>query len=302
MGKQGFVHSLPLIIIAVILVGGVSVFSLSSEQERKEAVGRVLSSSDDSEDPRGSSGSGPSGSVKVESRTDDGGTKIETFDEKTKIEVRTGEDRFETRVEEGREETKIRTGGLRIEIKREGDRVVTKIKNEADEEVELEDEQVDELLEDVGEELEEDGVRLATDSAQPGFIQNGRRVRTNFPLSVNAETGELMVSTPAGDKVVAVLPEVAINNMIRAGILSRVVEEPVLPAEGTSSAVADVSGIELTTVNNQPVYLITGVSSQNFLGLVPVNLKIKTVVSAQNGQLLDLQQGVFARVIDLLSF
>lgn len=299
MSKRGFVHILPLVVIAAFVVGGLTVFSVQTEKVQKEAVGKVLSSSDDSEDRSGSSGS--SGSTKVESRTDDGRTKIETSDEKTKIEVRDGEDRFETRVEQGREETKIRTGGLRIEIKREGDRVVTKIKNETGEEVELEDEEEEDLLEDLEEELAEDGIHLATDSAQPGFIQSGRRVRTNFPLSVNPATGELMVSTPAGDKIVAVLPDVAIDNMIAAGILTWVVEDVVPTTEGTSSAAAG-GGIELSTVNNQPVYLIGGISNQNFLGIVPVNLKIKTVVSVENGQLLDIQQGIFTRVLDLFSF
>lgn len=304
MAKNGFVHIIPVIAIAVILVGGVGVVSLKTEQSQKEAVGKVLSSSDDNEgsDKEGdSSGPGPAGTTKIESRTDESRTKIETSTDETKVEVRSKEGRFETRVEEGREETKIRTGRLRIEIRREGNQVVTKIKNEADEEVELEDEEEDELLLDIEEELEEDGIRLATDSAQPGFIQFGRRVRTNFPLSVNAETGELMVSTPAGDKIVAVLPEVAITNMIKAGILTRVVEEPPPPVEGTASAI-DTGGIELTTVANQPVYLISGIKIQNFLGLVPVNFKIKTVVSAETGQLLDIQQGIFARVLDLFSF
>lgn len=320
--QAGFVHIIPIIVMAVLTIGALGAIA-QQEQKQKEAVGRVLSSSDKeddnnkgsnsgSQDSRSKSsdegnkssdsrGRGSTGELKIESRRDEGKTKIETKPEKTKIEVRTGEGRFETKVEEGKEETKIRTGGLRIEIKREGDLVVTKIKNEQDEEVELEDDEKEELLEDLEEELEEDDIFIATEEAQPGFIQRGHRVRTNFPLSVNAATGELIVSTPAGEKVVAILPEVAIQNMIRAGILTRVIEPPA-PVEGTASASVAGAGIELTQVNNQPVFVISGVRSQRFLGLVPVDIRVRAVVSVENGQLVDLQQGLLPRILDLVSF
>lgn len=305
--QAGFVHIIPIIVMAVLAIGALGVAS-QQEQKQKEAVGRVLASSDEVDDKNDegnkssdSRGRGSTGELKIESRRDEGRTKIETKPEKTKIEVRTGEDRFETKVEEGKEETKIRTGGLRIEIKREGDRVVTKIKNEQDEEVELDEDDEEELLEDLEEELEEDDIFIATEEAQPGFIQRGHRVRTNFPLSVNAATGELIVSTPAGEKVVAILPEVAIQNMIRAGILTRVIEPPA-PVEGTASASVAGAGIELTQVNNQPVFVISGVRRQRFLGLVPVDIRIRAVVSVENGQLVDLQQGLFPRILDLVSF
>lgn len=325
MTKSGFVHVLPLVIVAVVGVGVLTASAIQTEKIQKEAVGRVLSSSDDNEvdksgsssgssssdsgsngevekrepNSHNSSGAGSSDEVKIESRTEEGRTKIKTSPEKTKIEIRNKEGRFETKIEEGREETKIRTGGLRIEVKREGNRVVTKIKNENDEEVELEDSEVDELLKEIEDEL--DGVKLATDSAQPGFVQNGRRVRTNFPLSVNAQTGELFVTTPAGEKVVTVLPNVAIENMIAAGVMTRIIDETPPPSEGTSEADL-ASGVELTTFESQPVYVINGVSSQNFLGLVPLDIKVKTIVSATSGQLLDTQQGIFGRVLDILSF
>ena len=322
--QRGFVHLFPLLIVVIFLVGGFSLLSVRQEQTQKEAVGKVLSSSDEGDDDDksssgGSSSSGPgsAGTTSIESRTDEGRTKVETTEGRTEIEVRNKEGRFETKLEEDEEETKIRTGGVRVEIKREGDRVVIKFKNENDEEVELEDEEEEELLEEIDDDLREEGIRIATDSAGVSIIQNGRRVRTNFPLSVNPATGELFVSTPAGEKVVAILPEVAIGNMIAAGILTRVVEEPPVspsppPVEGTGAAApgkatgealsATGAGIELTTVGDEPVYLITGVKSENFLGFLSVEIKVKAAVSATDGNLLDLEQGFLARFLDLLSF
>lgn len=308
MLKRGFVHIIPLVIITVVIAGGFTALSLRQEQKQKEAVGEVLSSSDNGEDEgkSSSSGSGSSGTTKVESRTPTERTKIETSSDKTKIEVRNEEGRFKTKVEEGKQETKIRIGGLKIEFKQEGNKVVFKVKNEDDEEVDLDEDEEEELLDELEEKLEDDGIALATGSAQLGFIQNGRRVRTNFPLSVNAATGELLVSTPAGEKVVAILPDVAIQNMIRAGILTSVIEEPVpsaspSPGEGTSEATVAGAGIELTEVASQPVFVISGVRDENFLGLIPVGIRLKAVVSVSDGQLIDIRQGLFSKLLDLFS-
>src|SRR3990167_81589 len=337
MHKRGFVHILPLIVIAVVVVGAFSALSIRHEQVQKEAVGRVLSSSDDSnkgsssgssgssaksddEDQNktttsGSSGSGPSNPVKVESRSGRSKTQIESNSKKTEIKTESEDGKFETKIEEDKEETKIRTGNLRIEIKTENGRTVLKVKNENDEEVELEDEEDDELLEELEDELEDDDIEIATGSAQVGFIQKGHKVRTNFPLSVNPATGELFVTTPAGEKVVAILPDVAIQNMIRAGILTRVEGEPepeaspspegtpsAQPPEGTTAASVAGAGIELTQEDNEAVYVISGVKDENFIWLIPVGIKLKAVVAVDDGNLLDIKQGFFSRLLDLLSF
>lgn len=313
--KKGFVHLVPLLLVAVVAFGALGGLLYLSEQKKKQTVAQVLGERGDGKDKSKSSDSdndkekSSADTVKVESQDGDGRTKIETSPDKqsfssnkTKVEMRGQGGRFETKVEEGKEETKIRTGGLRIEIKREDDQVVTKIKNEQDEEVEVEDEDVDELLEEAQDLLKEKGLRIATGEAQLGFIQDGRRVRTNFPLSVNAQTGQLMVSTPAGDRVVTVLPNQAIQNMIAAGILTRVVDETPPAPEGAAGATVSGSGVVLSETGGNPVYVISGVRNQNFLGLVPVEIKIKTVVSAVNGKLLDVEQGLFSRILDLFSF
>ena len=356
MGRAGFVHLIPLVVVAVVFGGGLSLLSAASEKSQKEAVGRVLSSSS-GENKGDSSGSGKSGSsnqseegtssnntsptggsdqtstssgpgsgdkVKIESRTEDTRIKIETSPDKTKIDVRTEEGRFRTEIKDDKQITKIRTEGLKIEYKRIGDRVMLSVKNKNNQEVDLEASEEAELVAVAEDELLDDGIKIASGSAEPGFVQHGRKIRTNFPLSVNPLTGELFVSTPAGEKVVAILPAVAIQNMIRAGIMTRVdggggpTPSPTpegtpsaspggspsaSPGEGTAGATSvEGAAVELTTVNDQPVYVISGVKSQNFLGLVPVDIKVKAVVSVENGNLLDTQQGFFGRLLDLFSF
>lgn len=339
MFKKGIISAIPLGVIVIFFVGGLSIISIRHEQGQKESVGKVLSSSDedngDSVKSSSSSGSGTSGkseeddssgpgskdSFKVESKTGDSKVKIETKVNKTRIDVKTDEGRFKTEVRDGREKTTIKTDDLKIRWEVKNGKFILTVKSKTGEDVEVEDDDEDELIEDAMDELEQDDIQVATGSAEPGFIQRGRKVRTNFPLSVNPLTGELFVVTPTGEKVVAILPDVAIQNMIRAGILTRVDEEPepgVSPTpegtpsgevggtpsagEGTPSASVEGAGIELAEVDSQPVYIISGVRSENFIGLVPVDIKLKAVVSAESGGLLDIRQGFLSRLLDLLSF
>ena len=341
MFKKGFVHIVPLVVIAVVVAGAFSALSIRREEAQKEAVGKVLSSSDDINkgSSSGSSGSSAksddedndvktenkgsgfstsgssSNKVIVKSKNGESESEIEQEAGKTKIKVKNEEGEFETETEGGKEETKIRSGNFKIEIKTENGKTVLKVKNENDDEVELEDDEEDELFGQLENELEDDDIEIATGSAQVGFIQKGHKVRTNFPLSVNPATGELFVTTPAGEKVVAILPDVAIQNMIRAGILTRVEEEPepeaspspegtssAQPPEGTPAASVAGAGIELTQENDEAVYLISGVKDEDFIGLIPIEIKLKAVVAVDDGNLLDIRQGFFSRLLDLLSF
>lgn len=328
MRKRGFVLIIPLVIIAVVIVGGFSGLSNLSDQRKKDAVGKVLSESSSAEDHGGSSGSSESsegktgqsksstqstssGKTKIESNTGTTKTKIETNKNKTKIEVKSPEGKFVTKTEEGKQKTKIEIGGLKIEIRIVNGQTVIKIKNEHDEEVEASREAENELLEEANEKLEEEDIKIASTSAGLGFVHHGKKVRTNFPLTIDPSTGQLFVTTPAGTKVVAILPQTAIDNMLRAGILTHVEGSPSpspSPPESTTSASATPSAtvagaaIELTQVHDQPAYIISGIRQQNFLGIVPVDIKLKAVVSIQDGQLVDVQQGIIARILDIFSF
>ncbi|MBI4037674.1 hypothetical protein HY382_01350 [Candidatus Curtissbacteria bacterium] len=339
--RKGFAQILPILIIAVIVSGGLSLVSVRGERQQKAAVGRVLSSSDsqdeqnreaakkaeeeskeaekrqreekkDSESQKGNSGSS-SNKIKLEGKTVNSKTKIEKEGKKSEVEIETSTGaNFKSKIEDdGKSETKIRSGNFRLEIKVEGGKVVTKVKNEAGEDVELDDEEEDELFKEVENELEDDDIEIATGSAGIGFVQKGNKVRTNFPLSVNLQTGELFVSTPAGEKVVAVLPNVAVQNMIAAGIMTRTETPPTPPADppggtpsATPSSAPTVAGasIGLEEFEGKIVYKIDGVKDEKFAGIVPVSIKVKAIVSAENGELLDISQGILTRLLDLFSF
>ncbi len=337
MSQKGFANIILILVIALIAATGFLGLSSTSDNSKKKAVGKVLSEKSeaekqaeesqkqeaesqnesikkDKEEQKESSGSKSSAQSSSSSQ---GGTKVEVEKEKDKLKIKTKNERTgfesETEVEDGKEKTKIKFEGIKIEYEREGDKVVAKFKDENGEELELEATEEAEILDELENEIEDDDIKIATGSGQTGFVQKGRRVRTNFPLSINPSTGELFVTTPSGVKAVAVLPSVAIENMIKAGVLTRV-EEPgstpsPTPGEGSGSAGATQgaqiavlgASIELTEQNNQPVYRISGVKDEKLFGLLPVEVKLTTVVSASNGSLVDIQEGIFARILDLLS-
>jgi len=101
---------------------------------------------------------------------------------------------------------------------------VTELDEEGEE---VEDSEVpDELGElQIGADLEgEEEGRLIIVKAQGNaafVISNKLAAQTNFPLMVNLDTNELIVNTPKGSKIVTVLPDAAVANMLAANVLDQ---------------------------------------------------------------------------------
>ena len=163
-------------------------------------------------------------------------------------------------------------------------------------EAETEDNEIMELGEDDELEIEpredEDKIRVATGSGegQMVFSRNRVRARTNFPLSVDLNTNELIVTTPAGVKRVAVLPDQAIANLLANGVIDRL------------ESTATETELELTEENGEPAYEVAGESDQKFLGFMPVKIRSKIKISAETGEVLKTEKPTLARLIDLFSF
>lgn len=328
MSKKGFANVIPILIIALVVSTGLIGVSFKSDSSQKKAVGKVLSEKSESEKQAEESQkhsaevqneaikktteeqkNNDNKSTSTTSNSLQNGTKIEVEKEKGKVKIKTKNEQTglesESEVENGKEKTKIKIGDIKIEYESEGDKVVTKFKDENGQELELEASEEAKILDDAKNELEDDDIKIATGSAQTGFVQKGRRVRTNFPLSINPTTGELFVTTPSGVKVVTILPQEAVDNMIKAGVLTRL-DEPQIPSTpgSTSSASApsvESAPIEITEVNNTPAYVISGVKEQKMFGFIPVDIKIKTFVSTADGSLIEIQEGLFSRILDLIS-
>jgi hypothetical protein len=208
---------------------------------------------------------------------------------------------------------------------------------------------------------DQDVVKLRGKDNAAYVIRNKIAAQSRFPLSVNLDTNELMVTTPKGTKIVTVLPDKAVANMLAANVLDQLggkgglkwlesksatpsatpeatdsatptpSEDPeatptatlsqapeategaeVLPSPEPTSApeleeepvVADEANSIIELVSQEDgtlAYEIEGAKSKKLFGFYPVSLQRKVTVSAETGEVLDIDQSFTADILEMLS-
>lgn len=178
------------------------------------------------------------------------------------------------------------------------DRVEIKNKVEVENETEQENE----------DELEQEEENEGSAAAEVEELEHSLRPIAKFPLHIDLATNALIASTSAGVRVLTILPEVAVQNMLRAHLKKGL--GPKFFGEATSSAeaLAESLGvtilhdqIELEERGSQVVFKIPGQKHLKVLGFIPVTTNLTAFVSAETGNLLEEQESLLARVMDLLS-
>jgi len=164
--------------------------------------------------------------------------------------------------------------------------------DELEDEDEIEDEEEFEV--ESGTEAAKITTRIRIKSKNNGFqlIENEIEVESNFPLSVDPVTRELKITTPAGERVVAILPQQAIGNMLAGGTFELVLKSRTNP---------DKEEVEIEEEEGRIVYRITGANQERLLGIFNVLVPRTAVVSAETGQTLGVTQTFLSRLLDLLS-
>ena len=67
-----------------------------------------------------------------------------------------------------------------------------------------------------------ENIEIRTKNQAAYIIKNKVATNPNFPLMINPETNELMVTTPNGTKTVTILPDKAVENMLAANVLDQI--------------------------------------------------------------------------------
>ena len=252
------------------------------------------SDSNDSEISNSGSGSNDSDSndsLDTESTEIEDQDVDEVEDEVENVSQFSFENLKELRVRSEKNKTRIRidsTGG-RFELENEDGKLKIKIKQENGNEVEIENDSLD----DINEILEEEDIHIATTSGHGFRIRRGQfEAGTRFPLSINPQTNQLTVTTPAGEKNVAVLPDQAVENLLRLKFIDIV---------ATDSATGTSENISLGLLNDEPTFQIKGLDNQKLLGFLPVSIQKTSFVSAESGEVLKIDQTFLNRLLDLLS-
>lgn len=194
--------------------------------------------------------------------------------------------RVEFRAENGNKRVNLGNENSSIEISSEGGKLSIKEKNANGSEVSLNDNS----LEKINEALGKEDMEIATTSGNGFLIRKGAfEAKTHFPLSINPTTNQLTVTTPTGTKIVAVLPDEAVQNLLSQKLITSVASSSANP------------GIVLGLLNNQPAFQISGVDNKKLLGILPILIDKTSYVSAENGQVLQTNETFLNQLLDLLS-
>jgi len=251
-----------------------------------------------------SGSTGSSDTIKTESTTPDGvRIRTETRDDgETRTEVKISEtERIRTRTKDGLERIDVTSDGVKVRLETRDDRFVVKAEKEDGTEVELDDDQ-NTLLK-IEDRLGRDNIKISTASAGRILLQRGSAgAVTEFPLSVDLATNELVINTPSGQRNVTVLPDVAIRNLLAANVISRLNTNKVIDLAQTGSDTILDDVIQLGVNDGIPVYTISGLSEQKLLGFIPVIFEKDVTVSAENGEVIDEQIPLQDRILDIISF
>ncbi len=291
-GQKGFIYTPILVVLITVVTVGTM---LASQNPLPDVKGTLIAKDDDSS---GSSGSGTGGdNTKTETTTPEGvRIKAKTDEDKQKTEIRFGEgEKIKTKVEEGRTRIDVYSGGIKVRYEVRDGRVTIKAKTEGGENVEEQE------LFKIVDRLNKTGIKVATEGGKLLVVRNNIGALSNFPLSVDLNTNQLIASTSAGTRVLTVLPDQAVQNMLAANVISRLGPKAITEAARTGQATTVSSIIQLGLRNNIPVYEILGIRDFRLLGFIPISLPVTAVVSAETGDLVNVDQPLTTTIVDLLS-
>lgn len=310
VNKQKGLVQIPLILLLII---GLSLAAiLFIKQNTDPNVQGVLIAKDD-DSSSGSSGSGSSGSEdssgskssddksdKLESKTiTPEGVRVETKtkDEKQKTEIRFGEgEKIKTKIEEGRSRIDVYSGGVKVRYEIRDGRVTIKAETKSGENV------PEQELFKITDRLDKTGIKVAAEGGKFLVARNQVGAIASFPLQIDLNTNQLIASTSAGTRILTVLPDQAVQNMLAANVISRLgplfIRQAVQRGEATSAAQI----IQLGLRAGVPVYEISGIRDFRLLGFIPVSAPVTAIVSAETGEVVTTEQSLLTRVVDLLSF
>lgn len=248
--------------------------------------------------------SGEAPKTRVETISPDGvRTKSRSVGNKQETEIRTADgQKIKTKIEDdGTTKIEVENGTVKLKYKVENGQVVRKAENEEGEEIEMKDDELDELEDALEQKFEDDDLSLdQVEDNKLSVTKNQVTAVTDFPLSIDVATKQLVVTTPQGQKPIAILPDQAVQNLLAMGIINAIV--PQNAGTATQDQLGSFDGtVKLETQNDKVIYKIDGKKTHRLFGLIPVTTPVTAIVSADTGATVSRQQSLLASVVDFLS-
>ncbi len=151
----------------------------------------------------------------------------------------------------------------------------------------------------MGQELrteDETEVKVASDAGKTALVEKRVGALTKLPLSIDSKTNQMTVTTPAGTKVVTVLPQKAVDNMLASHVIDDVVSAS---SSGSLASIPDL--VNLETKNGVLGYEVKGTKTHKLFGLIPIKTQVEAFVSAENGQVVDTTQSFLGRILNRIA-
>ncbi len=228
-----------------------------------------------------------------EQQTQGGGSvNIQQDGQKKEMEIQQGGQKLKIKVEDnGSTKIEGEKSNAKFKLQVENGDVVIKTEDKSGDLVNAskkEHKEIDDFL-------KENEIEIASEDGKVKIERHGIEAHTEFPLSVDPTTRQLVVTTPAGQKSVTVLPDQAVQNMLSGGVLSTVASGSATPG------VAPTTGVQLEMRNGNLVYRIDGQKDLRFLGFIPVTTSTTAFVSPDSGQIVAQEQSLLTSILRFLS-
>lgn len=132
---------------------------------------------------------------------------------------------------------------------------------------------------------ERPSVQKLTLGVRDGFftlMQNNVSVETEYPISVDPKTAEIMVTTPSGKKYISILPYEAVETTLRTKLINKI-------DIGTK--------IKILDKDTQLQYQISGQREFNFFNVYSYTVPVVIDLSASTGEILSLDAPLWYKLV-----
>lgn len=123
---------------------------------------------------------------------------------------------------------------------------------------------------------------------------------TNFALSIDLTTNVIKITEGETSRILGIFPDQAVNQLLSLDILDTIT----VPNLGNLESLKEASDsiIELTnSTSGNPIYKITGIKEINILGIIKVEITRTGYVSAETGEVVQVDQSFPSRLFSFIS-
>lgn len=134
---------------------------------------------------------------------------------------------------------------------------------------------------------------------QTKIKSNNVEASTDLKVNVSTDSSKISVITNSGEHDIKILPSLAVQNLLTLDVISSVKS---LSNQDVASSDSSINTINLTEIDDNPVFEIEGVLEKKVLGFFPVAFNKKVYVSVDNGKIVKTDETITDKILQVISF